>query len=185
MEALSAFAATHELDSLTVALIAERADINRVTFYSHFRDMDELIDAAAMGVIDEAGRAMAEPYVDEGAYQAVERNIRAFIAKAEEGRPLFAWIGKSSRRARLHDLVFRSIRALAEGRAKELNAAGTGTAALCLDYVAAGCARLVMDYLMGPTEPKARARREFLALLPRLWLPSLYGVLGISEAQAP
>ena len=120
MEALGAFASTHELDSLTVSLIAERADINRVTFYSHLRDIDELIDAAAMGVIEEAGRAMAEPYVDEGAYQAVERNIRAFIAKAEEGRRLFAWIGKSSRRARLHELVFHSIRALAQGRVDRL-----------------------------------------------------------------
>lgn len=186
MAAFASFAGTHELDSLTVSLVAERADINRVTFYAHFRDLDELIDAAAMGIVEEAGKAMAQPYVDSGAYRAVERNILAFIAKAEEGRPLFAWIGGSSRRSRLHDLVFHSIRALAEGRAKELKAAGlgTGAAALALDYVAAGCARLVMDYLMGASEPNARAKREFLALLPRLWLPSIYGALGIGSETA-
>lgn len=184
MDALISLSRTENLDSLSVARIAERADINRVTFYAHFSDLDDVVEAAAAGVIEEAGKAMAEPYKDDTAYGAVERNIRAFLAKAEEGRPLFAWIGNSSRRARLHDLVFRSLRSLALERARELGAAEGGTEALFIDYIAAGCARLLMDFLMTAQEPDPAAKESFMALLPRLWLPSVYGALGIGDFPA-
>jgi AcrR family transcriptional regulator len=184
MDALIALSRTENLDALSVARIAERADINRVTFYAHFSDLDDLIEAAAAGVIEEAGKAMSRPdHADSEAFHAIEDNLRAFLAKAEEGRTLFAWIGRSSRRARLHDLVFRSMRGIAAGRTEALGGRLDRTAALVLDYVAAGCARLLLDYLVEVEAPPAEIREEFFALLPRLWLPSIYKVLEIREGE--
>jgi AcrR family transcriptional regulator len=185
LEALLEFMPTHELDTLTVSQVAERADINRVTFYAHFKDMDALVDSAAMRVVEEAGRAMADPYVDAAAHAAVEANIREFVNAAERGRPLFRWIGNSSRRGRLHDLVFRAMRDIAFSRAAALGWAGGETAELCLEYVSAGCARVLMDFLMSAEEPGPERKGAFLAILPRLWLPSIYGALGIGEGPLP
>jgi AcrR family transcriptional regulator len=42
-----------ELSQITVADVAERADVNRSTFYAHYRDVHELAEAACTAMIDE------------------------------------------------------------------------------------------------------------------------------------
>jgi AcrR family transcriptional regulator len=42
-----------ELSRITVADVAERADVNRSTFYAHYRDVHELAEAACTALIDE------------------------------------------------------------------------------------------------------------------------------------
>jgi AcrR family transcriptional regulator len=42
-----------ELSRITVADVAERADVNRSTFYAHYRDVHELAEAACTELIDE------------------------------------------------------------------------------------------------------------------------------------
>jgi AcrR family transcriptional regulator len=46
LQALDALAAEKDIRSISVQDIAERATLNRATFYAHFRDKDALLDAA-------------------------------------------------------------------------------------------------------------------------------------------
>ena len=43
----------HELTDLTVQDITRHAEVNRATFYQHYRDKDELIDQTIEGLLDE------------------------------------------------------------------------------------------------------------------------------------
>src|SRR5207253_7780737 len=46
MQAFTELAAEKDIRSIRVQDIAERATLNRATFYAHFRDKDALLDAA-------------------------------------------------------------------------------------------------------------------------------------------
>ncbi|MBX3259216.1 MAG: TetR/AcrR family transcriptional regulator [Labilithrix sp.] len=45
-EALLELAHERDLDTLSIADVAERAQVNRATFYAHYRSLDELLDVA-------------------------------------------------------------------------------------------------------------------------------------------
>lgn len=49
---------TEKYDSITVQDIALRADINRVTFYSHYKDKDDLLNDLIVGMLGEMVEAM-------------------------------------------------------------------------------------------------------------------------------
>jgi AcrR family transcriptional regulator len=52
-EALLNLAEGKELETITVQEISDRADINRATFYQHYRDKDELISSALDALFEE------------------------------------------------------------------------------------------------------------------------------------
>ena len=43
-EAFFALLKEKELEKITVRLIADRADVNRSTYYAHYQDIQELVD---------------------------------------------------------------------------------------------------------------------------------------------
>ena len=51
-EALAEFLATKELHRITVQEIADKADVNRVTFYHHYQDVYELYDKLETEVVN-------------------------------------------------------------------------------------------------------------------------------------
>jgi AcrR family transcriptional regulator len=62
-EALFDLARERELDEITVADIAERAGVNRSTFYQHYSDKDTLLADAIDAVVELAGTEI--PTLDE------------------------------------------------------------------------------------------------------------------------
>lgn len=57
-EALFELARERELDDISVADIAERAEVNRSTFYQHYSDKDTLLADAIDAVVEDAGGAL-------------------------------------------------------------------------------------------------------------------------------
>jgi AcrR family transcriptional regulator len=57
-EALFELARERELDEISIADIAERAGVNRSSFYQHYSDKDTLLADAIDAVVEEAGTAI-------------------------------------------------------------------------------------------------------------------------------
>lgn len=51
-EALLELVNERDLDTLSIADVAERAQVNRATFYAHYRSLDELLDVALQMELD-------------------------------------------------------------------------------------------------------------------------------------
>ena len=155
-----------------------------MTFYAHFRNMDELVDACVRSIFLEASAAMAMPFVDGSANQAVIRNLRAFVKKCQEYYSFFAWVAASSRQVRVHQLFFEGMRIVFEERISRFKPqASTEIVDFFTSYEAAGSARLLMEFVLRHSEANESSLDTFLAVLARLWLPSAYTLLGIPEGQ--
>ena len=59
-EALFELARERELDDISIADIAERAGVNRSSFYQHYSDKDTLLADAIDAVVEEAGTAIPQ-----------------------------------------------------------------------------------------------------------------------------
>lgn len=106
--------------SLTVEEIAERADVGRATFYTHYSDKDELFDAVVRTLLGELAERM-QPELDSAA-GFNGRPVRALFQHADERADVYRLIlrGDGDGRA-LHELteaLSRSVRAEFSARAE-------------------------------------------------------------------
>lgn len=102
--ALFALARERPLDDITVADIAERAGVNRSTFYQHYSDKDVLLADALDAVADEAGASLPEripvgtepPPVLRQFLEHVDENADLYrqILLERAGGPAFARLGE-------------------------------------------------------------------------------------------
>ena len=75
-----------DLDQITVADVAERADVNRSTFYAHYRDVHELAEAACTAMIDElieSLRTLSPHPIDQAQSQASQQLVAFFTNLAD------------------------------------------------------------------------------------------------------
>ncbi|SDY65260.1 TetR-like C-terminal domain-containing protein [Herbiconiux ginsengi] len=120
-----------ELADITVANIAEQANISRSTFYDHYQDVHELAEAACTSLIDELVESLPSPRpdaVDEDGPRALESFFEHLRTNAGLYRNLLGANGS----ARLIDHVRRritaAVRAGLAGATTELPGAHPGTA---------------------------------------------------------
>ncbi|NOV03700.1 TetR/AcrR family transcriptional regulator [Paenibacillus planticolens] len=71
----------HELEKITVNRIAERATINRVTFYLHYRDIPDMIDKLADDMINEIYAILKEAPYAPGLNMEIIVNMLEHIAE--------------------------------------------------------------------------------------------------------
>jgi AcrR family transcriptional regulator len=177
LESLSSYL---PLDELSVARIAEAADINRVTFYAHFRNLDDLLDAALKAAFDEAAASMADSFIDETALEAVGENVRAYAAAILRHRAFLRWVYDSSSRDRLAALLGEGFRSALERRiGAVVSTCSARRRGLFAQYTSGGLASLVLGFLAGESAPSDVD--ELADFLPKAWLPSAYMVLGIGD----
>ncbi|WP_426452050.1 TetR/AcrR family transcriptional regulator [Paenibacillus sp. S-38] len=72
------------LHAVTVGGITKRADINRATFYAHYRDKQDLIDQAISGVLSEWGTAEEERWAGSGNEVDFDRLLPIFVHMFEK-----------------------------------------------------------------------------------------------------
>lgn len=81
MEEFGAALATTPLEKITVAGLARAAEINKATFYLHYRDVydlaDAYVEARAAGVVQEMGDDLASFFTDPRAF------VKALVAIME------------------------------------------------------------------------------------------------------
>jgi AcrR family transcriptional regulator len=183
--ALEGFQGERPFDELSVAAVAERADINRVTFYAHYRGLDDLAEDCVSSCLAEAGASMKEPFVDSTALSSAAENILGFIGTLEPKRAFLAWLSAGSRRSRLEDLLSQGIADMIDSRIEYFRPSCSPLRRrLFVSYQAAGLSHLAMEVLCGDKDADESLVEELASLLPLFWLPSAYDVLQIKSAGA-
>ncbi len=180
--AFESFQGELPLAELSVSAVAERADINRVTFYAHNGSIGELAEDCLRSIFLDAYAAMLPPRVDSGALSEVSRNLLAFIYALQPKRPFLAWLSASAHIMRIEDSLFEAIKAILDSRIEAFRPSCSPTRRrLYVDFQAAGLARLARDYLISGLDSQETAVEDISTLLPELWLPTAYRILGIAE----
>jgi AcrR family transcriptional regulator len=118
-----------ELSRLTVADVAERADVNRSTFYAHYRDVHELAEAACTALIDELIESLsALDRPDE--CEAPPPSLLGFFTHLADHAGLYRSLLGPGGSARVIDhILSRTTAAIHRGRypAEDAPPAGTGS----------------------------------------------------------
>lgn len=147
-EALFALARERPLDELTVADIAQRAGVNRSSFYQHYADKETLLADALDAAAEQAGAAL--PRITEplpGPPQALFDYLRHFDDNAEVYKRVFGPHGSAVVMARLRTRIEAIVRdgiAASGARVFEgmpLDVVGAGIAGTALGVLEAWIAR--------------------------------------------
>ena len=77
-----------DLAKITVADVAERADVSRSTFYDHYRDVHELAEAACTAMIDDLIESLPV-FSHDPAGQDPTQSLQAFFASLAEHAGLY------------------------------------------------------------------------------------------------
>lgn len=78
----------HELDDITIGDIAERAGVNRSSFYQHYSDKETLLADALDAIVEEAGASLEGPIALTD--QAPDALI-GFLQHVEDHVDLYRW----------------------------------------------------------------------------------------------
>ncbi|MFF9814526.1 TetR/AcrR family transcriptional regulator [Streptomyces sp. NPDC014006] len=95
-DAVLALSAERDLDTVTMADIAERAEVNRATVYLHYKDRDDLLldatDSTMSGIVDavRACRPAAAAGLGTSEQDPVPGHLRNLFAHVDRHRPLYA-----------------------------------------------------------------------------------------------
>lgn len=94
-ETILALADERDLDTLSIADVAERAQMNRATFYAHYRSLDELLDVALQLELEAMISAVTSiPNIFEG------------VGQEEPPKSVLDAVRKLERRFRVYRRVF-------------------------------------------------------------------------------
>lgn len=105
-EALFELARERELDDISIADIAERAGVNRSSFYQHYSDKDTLLADAIDAVVEEAGTSIPVTYeVSEEPPDILIEYLRHVEENAAVYARVFGEHGSPAALARLRDRI--------------------------------------------------------------------------------
>ena len=99
-----------DLAQLTVADVAERADVSRSTFYDHYKDVHELAEAACTAMIDDLIESLPALSRDHGE-QDPPPSLQAFFANFAEHAGLYRSLLGPQGSARVIDHIRRRVTA--------------------------------------------------------------------------
>ncbi|WP_394553829.1 TetR/AcrR family transcriptional regulator [Agromyces sp. MMS24-JH15] len=156
--ALLELAREHPLDDLTVADIAERAGVNRSSFYQHYPDKDTLLAEALDAALD-AAEAGLPPTLDS--LDAPPPALLGYLAHIEANAAIYARVLGDRGSA----LVVERVRARVERLVRD-GVEGSGIAAypgLPIDVVAAGVTGIALGVIRAWLDRDPRPSAEVAA----------------------
>lgn len=151
-EALMALLQEKSVDLITVTDIAERADVNRGTFYLHYRDVGDMLQQLKDGVFDSVRSCVEQLDVTE-AMQYIDRDepypvsVRIFEELIRHGEFLRLMLGPQGDLAfarRLRELFVSRIHAKLQGLSPDSKTIPTD---YLVSYIASANFGLVMHWL--------------------------------------
>jgi AcrR family transcriptional regulator len=110
-QALVHLAGERDLAEIAVADVAEHAGINRSTFYAHYRDVDELAEAACTAIIDDLVESLPPlgPGQADPAQGSPSQQLVAFFVNIAEYANLYRSLLGPQGSARVADHIRRRI----------------------------------------------------------------------------
>ncbi|WP_438433714.1 TetR/AcrR family transcriptional regulator [Gorillibacterium sp. sgz500922] len=123
-EAVFSLLAEHQdLSQLTVQKIANRAELNRATFYLHYEDIHDLLRQLVHEILDELSTKV-NPLLQGPSVNDPE-SLTAFLTYFHEYREIFAVLVENPEfKTRLTQLIESKIRARREARTPDSSAKG-------------------------------------------------------------
>ncbi|RZQ61460.1 TetR/AcrR family transcriptional regulator [Amycolatopsis suaedae] len=110
--ALIELVAEQDLTKITVADVAERAEVSRSTFYDHYRDVHELAEAACTAMIDDLIDSLPQTqYAAEELERSATDGLRQFFASLAEHANLYRSLLGPHGSARIIDHIRRRVTA--------------------------------------------------------------------------
>ena len=151
-DALAELLATKELHKVTVQEIADKADVNRVTFYKHYLDVYDLYDKIEQDVLVELGLLVLR--LEE---LPPEKFFSHLIEYVDENRPVFRMIFSPNSTGQLREKFAKCMEGLyRQLEAEKQNSDPNGDKLrfqTC--YRAQGCIAVMAQWVQGGfTEPK-------------------------------
>jgi AcrR family transcriptional regulator len=107
-----------DLSQISVALVAERAEVSRSTFYDHYTDVHQLAEAACTAMIDELVDAL--PTGPDWANEDETGSLRAFFTSLAEHAGLYRSLLGPQGSARVIDHIRRRIAAAVHRAVREV-----------------------------------------------------------------
>ncbi|QEO14424.1 TetR/AcrR family transcriptional regulator [Agromyces intestinalis] len=113
--ALLELAREHPLDEIAIADIAERAGVNRSSFYQHYPDKDTLLADALDAAVEEAGASLPEL---DGRLDAPPEALVSYLRHYDENADLYrrvlgaqgSGVARARLRARIEQMALEGIR---------------------------------------------------------------------------
>lgn len=178
LSALEAMSRSGSLDDLTISSLAEAADINRVTFYAHFKSIAEVVDAAVTSILAEAADSMMEPVADPALREQGLANIGSFVLTLSAHMATIKWVGASRYSGRFGQLLKDSLAAIVNERISKLDYhCPERRYSLYIDYLASGLTGLVLRLIHEGLD--AKLTEEVKRLIVDLFTMSAYEILGL------
>jgi AcrR family transcriptional regulator len=185
-QALLALVLERGYDRVTVQDVLDRADVARATFYTHFRDKDDLLLSGLDEIEQTLRQAMASyAQMREPHSEATIGQLEVLLEHAAEHRGLYAALLAS----RAGPLILREVRtrftALATTHLKEMSAAHHATPVVPLPVMAEFAVGAILGLLSWWMERTTELGPEQLAdMLERLMTPALAAGLALQDQQA-
>lgn len=160
-EALFELAQERDFDLIAVSDIAERAGLNRSTFYQHYSDKETVLADALDGIAAEAGAALDGPLsLTEGPPAALFRFLEHIEQHAPIYRRIFVGAGSGAALARLREHIYAAIEGVARQTQQDHELIAP------IDVVAAGVAGSVVGvigaWLSRDTMPPAAEAAQWI-----------------------
>ena len=144
-EALLGLARERPLDEIPVADIAERAGVNRSSFYQHYADKETLLADALDAIVDDYGARLEAGVVAAPDRDGPPAALGAYLAHIDANATLYARVLGEQGSGVVMARVRRRIEAIA--RESILGAGGPGFGDLPVDVVAAGVTGLALGVI--------------------------------------
>jgi AcrR family transcriptional regulator len=159
---------------VTVNAIASEAGISRSTFYTQFRDLDELAGSLMSNAFSEIALLDLQLRDRLGATETARRTTTELVAHVDDRRALYAAVlnwssGSAAQRAAHSAFTAQALRTM-----RDTAPAGVDPRRAA-EYVAAGSLAILTRWVVSePTVPAAEIQHHLVALLPS-WLTSSGG----------
>lgn len=145
--ALLELAGARPLDDITIADIADRAGVNRSSFYQHYADKDSLLADALESVLD-AAAAPLRATIETGAHPGIPAELGDYLRHMADNRALYRRVLGAHGSAAVSGRLRHRIQIIVEdslAAADPTSSASTTVAPL--DVVAAGIAGMVLGVM--------------------------------------
>lgn len=148
---------------ITISDIANRAGVNRKTFYYHFRSTDDLL---AWMIENEALEAVADFDLDQE--DDLRRRIREILGYLERNRELFHSVNHSVGRGAVHKFIYRNLYPLVSDFISRLDVdeiTDTGFLAFISEFYTEAIAGVLQNWI---EKPILRDQNEITEYVMRL-----------------
>lgn len=173
-QALTELLREKDLRSITVRELTERADVNRGTFYAHYKDIYDMLEQCEAQLFDSLG-ALLSGYTAQQLQGDLSPVLEEVFLFVEDNRDLIPILLTGQAKDPFFQRLYAVIREKCAGDWRGAYPVGTEEAgfAYALEFVVSGTVGLIQTWMHNGLQPPAREMAVFTGRLIQQGLTSL------------